>query len=610
MWLKYLLILMLCFLVKTPVAGAIWELKTDLRSAMDTQSIDMAVANNWKALEGSEAFSVPDIHTQVDGVPVSVTGIVGRVYYRIGTPVRSDSSLIWDSRSESMRVELSIGRVHAFKIERRTFNGGFIDLRVEGNCDNVMLSIPEDAGSMVTSQVVATMQSGNLQLRNRNAVIDWPSDAWQVDRLSCSGVEGFGEQVKQYALQILEVPTAEVQEGLESAIQSRLNEWAAKAVNIAMTPQLILPDRDDVVLKTEPGNLGEMDSGQILVNGQVRLQLPDVAKGDTHLVQQKFEDPRAGLSGASETQIPVQAVRSLLMAGYFANAFATDFNSRQFKPFNDLMQDRQAQGYVFPDLTRFSKKTKFEFAANVMAAPTMRNIRNADQDGVILADTTIPLIVLMQAPRDDVQKYVPYVQFRGNIRGTAMMRIVDGQMAVQMRDAQVTLKSGWNQEYVRKYKPKTKIRDEIFADALAESIREEVHLIDLPFWKMSQTAFLTPVEMAVDGERLRVYWEAKEVPAQGNANSLASNSSPDSRRSISTSSKASKSKSVAKNSSVKRSIASVPESIKPQPLSDRAKERIFDGVRSDVEGQQLQMGAQASGGAAGPRQGTWLWGER
>ncbi len=292
------------------------------------------------------------------------------------------------------------------------------------------------------------------------------------------------------------------------------------------------------------------------------------------------------------------------MAGYFANSYVTDFDSTKFAAFNELMQDRQAQGYVFPDLRRFSKNTKFEFAANVLAAPTMRNIRNSDPSGVILADTTIPLIVLMQAPRKEEFKYVPYVQWRGNVRGTAMMKIVNGQMAIQMRDAKVELSSGWNQAYLKKYKPNPLIRDEIFADALAESIREEVHMVDLPFWKWGDNSAMSPVEMAIDGERLRIFWEVQEgVEPETN---IISEVPSDSTKTIAGTS-AAKKKANASSASSSRGLSTFAG--RPQ-ITDRAKERLFDGVRSDDEthqgGQQVSSPNSNSQAATSGRR-SWLW---
>lgn len=522
--LKFLLIVAMFFAGMNSAHGA-WELQVDVQSAIEAQTVDLAVAENWQPLVGEEVFTVPNMGATVDGVPIAVQGISGKVAYRIGTPVRTDSSLLWNSESDELRAELRIDRIYAFKIERRYFNGGYIDLKVEGECRNVILSIPADAGARMTSQVVADMKDGVLQLKTRGSLVDWPQNAWQIDRLSCTGVEGFGEQVRVYALNLLGRPTQEIQAGLEEAIQKRLDSWATSAVNIAVSPQLIFPSRKDIVLVNSPSQLGEVASGQLLIDGKARLQLPEVAPGQNIVIEQKFGSSARNLAGSTETQIPLAAVRNLLMGAFFAKAFRTDFNSRNFKAFNELMQDRRAQSYAFPDLQRFSKNTVFKFRADVLAAPVIRNIRNADQSGVLLADVTLPLIVLMKAPRIELaNRYVPYVQFQGNVRGTLMMRLISGQLALQMADAEVDLEQGrWSQAYVEKYKPDTKIRESLFAEALSDAIRPEVHLTEVPLWQINAQEHLEPVELAVDGERLRVFWE--QIRDGGTAiNSLAGKS--------------------------------------------------------------------------------------
>lgn len=494
-------------LLTTLSAHSSWELRTDFRAAVSTDTLDRTVQENYKAISGQEVFQVPDFQIQSNGIPVAVSGIFGRVQYTVNTPVRSGSSLVWDTTSENVKVELAIQRISAFTIIRREFNGGVIDIRVEGSCDNVRLSIPAQAGARIFARVKAMLNEGNLRLATESTNVQWPENAWQVDRLECTGIEGFGATVRAEALKNLAKPQKDVQAGLYTAIQKRLDGWAANAMNIAVAPRLIFENRSDVVMQTHPEKIVEQTGGNVLMNGLFRVIMPNIGGDTNEVVKHGFAQGPSGAFQGSETQVPAASVKSFLMAAFFAKVMKAQFSSFDFKPFYAMMQDRTAQAYAFPDLQRFSKEAHFIFQTAVHTAPIMKNLRASGEPGVLTAEVTIPATIQMLAPRVELQKHVPYVQFEGNIRGTALFKVVDGKLAIRVQGAKVTMAAAWNKSYVEKYKPKTTIKSDLIASKLAESLNKETFSVNLPYWQWQNNQRLVPVLLGLEGEQVKVFWE-------------------------------------------------------------------------------------------------------
>ena len=490
-------------------AQAYWQLQVEFRSAIDSQTIDQLVEENWAPLEASESFTVPDIRVTQEGVPVAITGIVGRVEYKIDRPVRGGSGLEWNAESNYLRTTLTIGQVHASTTIREEFNGGVIIIRVEGNCYNVQLSIPEAAGAKATATVVAKLEQGNLRLSTTESSVDWPDSAWQVDSLNCNGDSGFGEIVRNAILENLSQPQQEVQDGLHAEIQKRMDAWAKDVMDIAVTPRLVFQDRQDAITHTIPGKLGDLTDGQISLEGKMRLLMTKVAPGEKHLVEHFFKSNSSFESSSSETQFPVSSLKSFVMAAFFEKAFKSKWDTHEFKPFAELMQNRVNQALAWPDLTNFKKDSNFIFRTNVMAAPNLYMLRNATQLGAILGEFSVPLTVVMWAP--DKKTHVPYVQFRGHIRGTAHMEIIGGKLKINTFDVQAIMDYGWNKRYVEAHKPSKRIEIGEISKRLAKGIMKETITVDLPHWEWQASQNLFASGMTIQGDVLRISWENESI---------------------------------------------------------------------------------------------------
>ena len=512
---RYRVVILLLLLLLLPGNGAraAWELRTDFRAAVDASVLDRSVAEAYRPMVGEEVFQVPDFQVQSGGIPVTVSGIFGRIQYSIQSPMRTGSSLAWDANSDQVRVELAVQRVNAVTFIRKEFNGGTINIRVEGNCDGVRLSIPAQAGAKIFARVRAMVNEGNLRLATETATMDWPENAWQVDRLECSGVEGFGTAVRAEALKVLSRPQKEMQAGLYTAIQKRLDSWAASALNVAIAPRLIFDERPDILMQSTPTTVAEQPGGSLLMDGVFRVLMPTIGGDANEVVVHKFKAASAAGARTSETLIPLSSIKSLAMATLFGKAYGAKWSSFDFKPFRELMQDRRAQAYAFPDLQNFSKEAHFILQSAAFSAPVIKNVRVTSEPGVLTADISMPATVQLLAPRVELKKHVPYVQFQGNVRGTVFFRVMDGKLAIQVKNASVVMKSAWNRAYVQAYKPNQKIADDLISQKLAEGLMGEAQYLKLPYWQWQHNQRLVPVALGLENEQVKLFWEITANPA-------------------------------------------------------------------------------------------------
>ena len=217
--------------------------------------------------------------------------------------------------------------------------------------------------------------------------------------------------------------------------------------------------------------------------------------------------------GASETQVPVSSLNSFIMATLFSKAYKSSWAAKDFKPFHDFMQDRRAQGYAFPDLQKYAKDANFIFQSAAFSAPVLKNLRASQEPGVLAGEFSMPATIQMLAPRAELQKHVPYVQFEGMVKGTMLFKVVDGKLAVQLKNAIVQMKSAWNKTYVATYKPNTTIKDGLIADQLAKSLANGTYTAALPYWQWQNNQRLIPVNLGIEGEQVKVYWDVTSAPS-------------------------------------------------------------------------------------------------
>jgi hypothetical protein len=306
-----------------------------------------------------------------------------------------------------------------------------------------------------------------------------------------------------------------MQAGLYTAIQKRLDSWASSALNIAIAPRLIFDDRPDILMQSSPLAIAEQPDGNILMNGIFRVLMPTIGGDTTEVVVHKFTGPAAGGPRGSETLIPLSSIKSLAMASLFGKAYGAKFSGFDFKPFQDLMQDRRAQAYAFPDLQKFSKEAHFIIQSAAFSAPIIKNVRVTSEAGVLAAEVSMPATIQLLAPRVELKKHVPYVQFQGNVRGTLFMKIIDGKLAIQIKSANLAMKSAWNKTYVQTYKPNQKILDDLISQSIAKGLTTETHYLRLPYWQWKNNQRLVPVALGLEGEQVKLFWDIATTMPNG-----------------------------------------------------------------------------------------------
>ncbi len=495
-----LFLLLLLTLFSLP-AQAAWIVKSDFRLQLTEPLFDQVIGDFWETLQGKQTIPIGNLTVTPSGIPIQIEGIRTEVNYSFPLPRRIDGNAReWELASDQLSARVLVDRISASQVIVREVDGIILRIRLTAECKNIVLRLPQGTTS-VRARIRAEVAQNQLHLSMRDYEAHWAPGAWQVESISCTGLEGFEKIVQAEALKAL----ASFQ-NFDPEVRTKLEEqfvvWSREASQLLLTEREIPSEKDYVKIFYEPKSANENGKG-LELRGQLRFEYPTVAPGQ--VMEQNFalgEHELNNTKANPELLVPFATIRALMMGEYFAGRLSYLMTSEEIPAFKDLMQSYWTKVFGWPDLMRFAPSAKFFFQFVPMGPPAFDNERAA-AGNTVAGNMSLPLAVRMYAPIDG--RNHPYVEFRTQLQGAAGLQLVEnGKVNLQLSANALPVSYAWSTAYLQKYRPTQRIAADTMAEAVRKSLNAKGFTMAFPSLSIGKALKLVPQKWNLEGKDLRL----------------------------------------------------------------------------------------------------------
>ncbi|RZA08463.1 MAG: hypothetical protein EOP11_04760 [Proteobacteria bacterium] len=493
-------------------ATAQYSVKSEFELLLGEKLFDQVIGDFWSMLQGSQTIKLNDLRVQPQGIPVYIQGIRAEVNYEFPLPKRVLGSNVreWDLSTQTLSSKLYVDKVQASGRILRLMDGIRVWIDVNATCTNLVLRLP--AGfSEVNARVRAEVVQNQIKLSLPSYQADWKPGSWELESVNCTGIEGFEEVVKEEALKALS-SFQNFDAPVKEEIAKRFADWSESASAILLSEQEIPSGKDYLKIFFEPKQARENGNG-LLLSGDMRFEYPSVAKGQNIEQVHALNAARSREQGdlqAGNVLLPFAAVKSLLMGEYFAGKLEQTVSSNAIPAFASFMKDRFAQFWAFPELSRYQTNAEFKFQFLPVGPPAFSGERMGG-GGTILGNMNLPLAVRMHSFVGGA--FTPMVEFRTVAAGPASITLGEGgNLKFSMQAEKQPVTYGWEQSYLKNYKPDQRVSVDVIADKVRSSLSTQAFNVAFPALQVGSLS-LKPASWLLENGNLRLNFAGQVAAA-------------------------------------------------------------------------------------------------
>lgn len=517
-FMKCFLILLLTSLLGAGEANAQYVVKSQFELLLGEKLFDQVIGDFWSALQGTQEIKINDLSVQPQGIPVYIQGIRTKVNYDFPVPKRvASSAREWQLETENLSAKLYVDKVHATGRIMRLMDGIRVWIDVNAVCTNLVLRLPQNS-SRIRANIRAEVAQNQVRLSLPSYEAEWKAGSWELESVNCTGVEGFESIVKEEALKAL-ATFQNIDAPVREELTKRFADWSQTASAILLSEQEIPTGKDYMKAFVEPKAARENGNG-LLLAGDLRFEYPNVAPGQrmeqVHTL--KAARANAGTIEAGNILLPFAAIKSLLMGEYFAGKLEQTVSSKDIPAFATFMNDRWAQFWAFPELSRYPTTAEFKFQFLPVGPPAFESERMG-ANGAILGNLSLPLAVRMNSYAGGA--FSPMLEFRTTAAGLTSLRLGEGgklEFAIQAEKQPVTY--GWEQNYLKNYAPDTRVAIDTIADKVRSSLSTQAFNLAFPAMQVGSLS-LSPASWNLENGNLRVNFVGEGLMAKAKKDAKA-----------------------------------------------------------------------------------------
>ncbi len=385
----------------------------------------------------------------------------------------------WNMASLAVKIETS-----PFKVEKtfvENVGGVMVSVKLAAECQGLTV-LQQNADARV--EVALSTNGSDVQSKVNELTFHWNQE-WWVGNVSCEGPRGFGElMAKELRLKLADAAFVEslVKETLHVKLEKEIQDLVTKA----MVPQVVYGDgKNQIVLhykKIEslgdmgllvladlniPKVLGIIETNPTESKNPVLVPLT-LTENDLALVKEKpmFFLPKAAF---------LESAR-LALSTYIYRGDLTSFPS-----FQDLMKSRFLQFFVWPDLRKYPKDSKFPFQTR------MQQISNLSFDKGLKAKLSGTVESWLQSQRDGSSWN--YLYTSSTLSTDATISVAAGAVKLTLKNTKLKSKAQMYPEYIARFKPSKSISTGILDSAIKGSVLSQGLAVTLPVFSVNANSY-------------------------------------------------------------------------------------------------------------------------
>lgn len=460
----FLLLLPSLALAKDPVSGVelkVWMPWTQLQSSISRATAEYRnfnyQAENQKLNFAEYQSLVPQFRAQVFGLET------------LQSQIRAGSFSI---ESKGLRLVLDVPSFHIDQEIVRESGGATLRVRVKADCGPIRLS-------QGFQSLRAAYDFSFEQLKFSGALKSFELEPLASDfslaDIQCAGVSGLDQVIQKKLTEYLSS-----KEFLSAQLQSLIDPVLLKLLSGQMnqlTQGMQLPPSAASASATEKIVLQSLDQNDVGLEARLVWYFDSLSNAEV------LKLSRSALpSESAELQMSKEALQFLIQKYISAQPEWREESANKYQAFQQLLNSKIVQFFVWPDLLQFSKKSLFSLFHH---RPQIQQISVQNQTIDLLAK----LGGWLKTERSG--KIWNYLSYSSNLQSELVPEVVDGNLRLSFQNIKLDLEIRFGQDYVIKFQPRQWIAQTIFKKVLMKDLENKTWQISLPSLKIGNEQILS-----------------------------------------------------------------------------------------------------------------------
>ncbi len=475
-------------------------LESEFELLIPRQFQQKLISEKWKTLESEEFHSkwqLPDQRMTTQEIPVELKGLDLEIYTRLEQPhLISDSSSESQSelhlQSKGLDAVMRIASVSIDHVVEKEIGGIIGRFRIQAQCDNIQLHLKKDSGHF-TVTLVSKIGSASLGAAVKGFTFGWRDNSWEADEFKCSGAKGFDDLIRQQVelvAQDAEKFVSPQHAVILAALESQLANFR---VDLSGVRELV-SSRPDIKASMEILSSRDDSANGIWAQGKLRLEFQKVAadsasaKTKQLILLESLLNEEPNLTQA-QVRLPKDFIKEVARLSFTGKSWIERISSSKIPGFSSVMNSRFIQFFIWPELRRYSKSSRFWFD---LSSNTDLVIEGVGLDYRIQST----LLAKMWAPRSTA--YVPFMDFTIPVSSRMQIGVSKGVLKAKLPNPSISLGYKWNSEYRKKYSPSTRFSANTIRNKVVDALWGKTLSVQLPNIPLSEGLYLQIDRAAID----------------------------------------------------------------------------------------------------------------
>jgi hypothetical protein len=447
-----------------------------------------------QARTGEANYDLPNFSV-VSPFAVNVNGIHLKLKYAFNSAEIAKTGQ-WNFRSQSISAEVVVDSVEAHQIVHVVNGGSEVDIRLDGVCRNVRLTLPEGS-SQATGMISVTDLQGHPRLLLSNFSANWKTGSWQIVDMNCQGPQGFGALVAQNAGEKLR----NIDPFLNS-IQTELQVKLDQGLNGPIALDMKNPAQPTEILHLSSPPFAIAKNGSVVMNGEALFHFSATSAQGCDAIIPGFKSEPEVKSSDNALTFPFSALRAILACEQMDHALDYTTDTSHIPAFQDLQQSFFKRNAVWPDLGNFENQAKFPLDAATIKTPLIKSPKAAGAN-TFTALVSLDGLISMKAPRDGTN--VRYLKISTAFSGPSQIKVKSGKIQLKAStEAKLEASGEFDRSYLAKYPTDQRIDWPKLSEAVMANLTSVGLTMNLPRFAVSSAFTMVPKDGELLGQNFRL----------------------------------------------------------------------------------------------------------
>ncbi len=424
--------------------------------------------NDQEALP-DQTITVNELNWQASGITSTVTS---------GFVASEPNGNSYPVQSRNLAIGVTVQKLSIDQIVLKTIGSATVKVHIQAVCNPIQLvQTAAQARALISYTFSETSLSTDVSQFN----LAWPANSWKVGSIVCQGPSGLDQELKNSLVQQLQTADA-----FKAYIQQKLSEKIQTEVDAVLTslksPTSIPLPKNPLPLRLNFSRFVASKSG-LLIFGRLDWSEDGNAVSIRSL---NLTDVPTELQGTAVPQLITlnHSWEDILESELVAYNQDTAFDLNSQPSFQELLESRVKQFFVWPDLHNYNGQSKFFFQLHT---PSVQNI-SWQGDGS--AQATVVTSGWIQSQRalpnhsGGALQTWNYVLLNGTGQAKIQPAITHGLLTITAVASGTALKAKYGDEYVKTYSPNTYLAPKLL-DTLKSALEKPyIQSVPLPAFSM------------------------------------------------------------------------------------------------------------------------------